>query len=330
MYKMIYYMVIVSMIFSISSTNWLGLWMGLEINMISFIPLIVTPKNIFSNESAVKYFLIQASSSSMFLSFILMSSFNSFSLPLFISSYFSFWVSIPMLIKLAAAPFHQWFIDIMNNISWLLCYLVSTLQKITPLVVLMYISLNYKFMVLFIIFSSLIGSIGGLNQIFLKKILAYSSVNHLGWLLASLQISKMITLMYLIFYMFMNAFIMWVFNMNNIFQINQVNNKMMFISFSLCLMSLAGLPPFIGFLPKLIVIKLLITNNMLMMSSLLILTALITLYYYLRISFTVFLLNSFSQKWINNNFYFKNNFFIISLMSVMTSSSLILLNFFLL
>nr|UGS80152.1 NADH dehydrogenase subunit 2 [Anomopsocus amabilis] len=318
----------ISTFFSISSSNWLGLWMGLEINMISFIPLIILPKNIFSNEAAIKYFLIQASSSTLFMASVLMNSFNSLSFSNFFTFNISIFIMIPMLIKMAAAPFHQWFIDVMSSMTWILCYLVSTLQKITPLVVLSYISLNTNFMMIFILISAFIGSVGGLNQIFIKKILAYSSVNHLAWLMSSLLLSKMLLMVYFIMYMMMNAFIMMILHMNNIYQLNQINNKLLFISFSLCMMSLAGLPPFIGFMPKLILIKALVLNGMMFTSFFLIMSALITLYYYLRISFTLITMNSISQKWIHNNYInFLNKNLVISLFIVMTSSTLIFLNF---
>lgn len=58
---------IVGSLITISSSSWLGIWIGLEINLLSFIPLIIDKKNLFTNESTIKYFLVQVFGSLIFL-----------------------------------------------------------------------------------------------------------------------------------------------------------------------------------------------------------------------------------------------------------------------
>nr|UGS80269.1 NADH dehydrogenase subunit 2 [Notolachesilla sp. GRA1sp1LA] len=324
------FMTITSTIISISSSNWLGVWIGLEINMLSFIPLIILPKNILSNESAIKYFLVQASSSALFLTSILYNSFNSISLTnMYLNTTMMFLMIIPLMIKIAAAPFHQWFINIMPGLSWSMCYAVSTWQKITPLFVLNYFFMkNNILLILFVTLSSIIGALGGLTQTFLKKIIAYSSVNHLGWLMASILISKKMMIMYLLFYMMTNAFVMFILSLNNITQFIQINTKILFISFTICMMSLGGLPPFVGFMPKLILIKMLLQNELLSISLMLVFTTLVTLFFYLRLTFSIMSLSSTSQKWMCFK-YTNKNILIYSLMIILSTVGLVTTNLFL-
>nr|UGS80139.1 NADH dehydrogenase subunit 2 [Anomolachesilla palaciosi] len=319
-------MTLISSLISISSSSWLSVWMGMEINMISFIPLMILNKNIFSNESALKYFLIQASSSALFIMLCMMNSFFMINMMNFYTnSFIMHLMMIPLLIKLGAAPFHQWFINIIQGMSWMTCYFLMTWQKIAPIFILNYIFTKNLMMILFIIFAVLIGSIGGLSQIFLKKIFAYSSVNHLGWMFSAILISKNILYNYIMFYMFTNAFVMLFFYLNNITQLNQINSTNFLFPFFISLFSLGGLPPFLGFTPKMILINNLIMNNPLI-CLILVMSSLITLFFYLRLSFKIFTLKSNTQKWItlinfNNkwiNFY---SFFIVT-----TSLGLIFIN----
>nr|UGS80191.1 NADH dehydrogenase subunit 2 [Dagualachesilla anchicayaensis] len=321
-------MTLMSTLISISSSSWIGVWMGMEINMISFIPLMIMTKNIFSNESALKYFLIQASSSTLFLMTSLLNSFFMINMTNFyMNSSIMHMMMIPLMIKLAAAPFHQWFINIIQGLSWMTSYFLMTWQKIAPIFILNYIYTKNLMIILFIISSVLIGSIGGLSQIFLKKILAFSSVNHLGWMFSAIMISKNILYSYILFYMFTNAFVMYLFFINNINQFNQINSTSFWMPLSISLFSLGGLPPFIGFFPKLLLIKNLINVN-LMISLILVLTSLITLFFYLRLSFKIFTLKSSTQKWINL-FKFKY-MYMYTLFFMISSLGLLPMNMFML
>nr|UGS80282.1 NADH dehydrogenase subunit 2 [Prolachesilla sp. GRAspLA] len=322
-------MTFMSSMISISSSSWLSVWMGMEINMISFIPLMILPKNIFSNESALKYFLVQSSSSALFLMMCLLNSFFMINLMnFFTNSFLMHLMMIPLLIKLGAAPFQQWFINIIQGMSWLTCYMLMTWQKIAPIFILNYIYTKSLMIILFIFLSVLIGSIGGLSQIFLKKIMAYSSVNHLGWMFSAILISKNSLYNYIMFYLFTNAFIMMLFYMNNITQINQINSTNFMFTFFISLFSLGGLPPFLGFLPKMILIKNLIIFNK-SICLLLVISSLITLFFYLRMSFKMFTIKSNSQKWTSLLMHENKWMKLYSSFIVITSMGLIFINMFL-
>uniref|UniRef100_A0AAU7VAJ0 NADH-ubiquinone oxidoreductase chain 2 n=1 Tax=Malostenopsocus yunnanicus TaxID=3074937 RepID=A0AAU7VAJ0_9NEOP len=282
---------------SVSSTTWFSAWLGLEINLISFVPLIINNKNLLMTESAMKYFIIQSSASAMFIFLCIINSLTNFYQLHSIYSSNMIILLIPLMIKLGSAPFQTWFISVMQSMNWVNCYLLAILQKIAPLFLMNFLFLNNKFIFIFSILSVLIGSIGGLNQTSMKKILAFSSVNHLGWMMTISCLSKNIFFIYFLFYSFMNLFIMTFLHKNSIYQLTQNyklnNNYNLLIS----ILSLGGLPPFLGFLPKWLVIQTLILNKLFMICFILIMTALITLFYYIRMVSAMTIMNFYSQKW---------------------------------
>nr|QYA18173.1 NADH dehydrogenase subunit 2 [Isoscelipteron pectinatum] len=308
MYKFMYYFIfmltlIMGTLISISSNTWLGMWMGLEINMISFIPLITNFKNSLSTESSLKYFLTQALASSIFLySIIMMSSLN------YNFNILEYIMNSALMLKMGAAPFHFWFPEVIEGLNWNTSIILMTWQKIAPLSMISYY-FNYSFMILIIILSIMIGSIGGINQTSLRKIMAYSSINHVGWLLSSLLISNFYFLIYFSFYSFLSITIILTFKKMNFFHLSQIYNSLQhspilkFILFCNFL-SLGGLPPFMGFFPKWLIIQHL--NSNLFLITIMITFTLITLFYYIRITYSAFMLNYTQIKFNSNNNLIKN------------------------
>nr|UGS80542.1 NADH dehydrogenase subunit 2 [Waoraniella jarlinsoni] len=323
---MFFMMTILSSLISISSSSWFSIWMGLEINMVSFIPLMIMFKNAFSNEAALKYFLIQASSSAFFLMSCMLNSFFMINMTnLMTSNYLTYLLMIPIMIKLGVVPFHQWFINVTQGLNWLTMYMIMTWQKIAPILVLNYIYTDKLSILLFILFSALIGAVGGLSQTLLKKILGYSSISHLSWMLAALMISKIVLITYIIFYMITNAFVVLIFFLNNLTQFNQINTKNFFSPFSISMFSLGGLPPFLGFFPKMLVLKNLLLNNT-SISLILIMSSLITLFFYIRITIKSLTLSSNSQKWLKQDTHAKKWMIIYMLLTLISSLMLIFIN----
>lgn len=310
---------------AISSINWFSAWIGLELNLLSFTPLIINNKNSLSTEAAIIYFLIQSSASSIFIFFCIYNSYYSFIYFFFNLNSINL-IIIPLLIKLGAAPFHNWFILVIKNLTWFLCYLLITLQKIAPLFILNLINIRPNIILSFALISLVVGSVGGLNQTSLNKILAFSSVNHLGWMLTANILNKSLLIIYLIFYIFINLFVVQFLNIKNITHFNQLN-FLDSLSWALSILSLGGLPPLVGFLPKLIIIKLLIINNFYFITTIIVLTALITLVFYLRLIIFSLIFTSHVQKWIVY-VYYSNNITKI-LFIVLSSLGLLLFNFIL-
>nr|AHX84190.1 NADH dehydrogenase subunit 2 [Catocala sp. XY-2014] len=323
-----FFIMIFSTLISISSNSWLGCWIGLEINLLSFIPLISNSNNLMATEASLKYFLTQSIASINFLFSILL---KMMLLKNFEMNYFlSIMINSSMLMKMGASPFHFWFPNIVEGLSWFNNFILMTWQKITPMIILSYY-FNKNFILMIIMFNAIIGSLGGLNQTSLRKIMAFSSINNLSWLLSSMMISENLWLFYLITYSFMISIMCFIFFMLNMFYINQlfINNMNSLIKINLMInfFSLGGLPPFIGFFPKWIIINFLIMNQMYLMTFTLIMMSLILLFFYIRIIYSAFMFNYSKMKWFK--IYIKNNkFSLINILSFFSLLGMILSTFF--
>nr|YP_008815638.1 NADH dehydrogenase subunit 2 [Dinocras cephalotes]AGZ03519.1 NADH dehydrogenase subunit 2 [Dinocras cephalotes] len=303
--KLLFYLTLMSgTLLSISSSSWFGAWIGLEINLLSFIPLMTSSSNLMSTEASLKYFLTQALASATLLFTVIFASMT-YSLPssfIPFNMFFNTLINSSLLLKMGAAPFHFWFPGVMEGLNWLNGFMLMTWQKIAPLMLLSY---NFSFDIFaatIICLSVLVGSLGGLNQTSLRKILAYSSINHLGWMTAALLTGENTWNMYFMVYTFLTATIILMLHTFGLSHLNQtfsLNSIPPIAKFSLffSLLSLGGLPPFLGFLPKWIVIQNLTEMGLKLLVTLMVVMTLITLFYYLRMSFSAFMLIYTENLW---------------------------------
>nr|YP_009182740.1 NADH dehydrogenase subunit 2 [Lethe albolineata]YP_009938289.1 NADH dehydrogenase subunit 2 [Lethe hayashii]AHH34391.1 NADH dehydrogenase subunit 2 [Lethe albolineata]QNU07708.1 NADH dehydrogenase subunit 2 [Lethe hayashii] len=303
-----------STLVSISANSWLGCWIGLEINLLSFIPLISNPNNLLNSEAALKYFLTQAIASINFLFTITLSLFLMKNF--YMNNFISILINSSLLMKMGSTPFHFWFPNVMEGLSWLNCFILMTWQKITPMILLSYY-FNINFLMFIMILNVLIGAIGGFNQTSLRKLMAFSSINNLGWMLSALLISENLWMIYFFLYSFLISIMCFLFYMLNIFYINQMFNFNINFSIKFSIMinflSLGGLPPFLGFFPKWLIINFLILNKLYIISFFFIFMSLIMLIFYIRIIYSSFMFFSLKFKWfkifVKNNFLILINFF---------------------
>nr|ARH55106.1 NADH dehydrogenase subunit 2 [Niptus hololeucus] len=295
---MFFLTLMVGTMIAISSYSWMGMWMGLEINLLSMMPLMSDYKSPYSTESSLKYFIIQA-----LASMILMFSIISTSL---VSSFFFeteilMIMNLALMIKMGMAPFHFWFPEIIDGLNWMNCLILLTWQKIAPMMLIILNTANLKFINSMIIISLITGGLMGLNQSSLRKIMVYSSINHMGWMMAALMVNELIWWTYIFVYTLISFLMISFFKQNKIFKLNQIqslknsNTKMVIL---MNFLSLGGLPPFIGFIPKWLTINELISNNFMFTAFMAAVLTLITLYFYTRIFFPVMTLN---KKSINLN-----------------------------
>nr|WVH13746.1 NADH dehydrogenase subunit 2 [Anopheles plumbeus] len=293
---------------TISSNSWLGAWMGLEINLLSFIPLMNdNKKNLLTSESSLKYFLTQAFASSILLFAIILVMFlynNNFML---FHNFNKILILSTLLLKSGAAPFHFWFPEVMEGLSWINGLILMTWQKIAPLMLISY-NYMYNFFMISIILSMLIGSLGGLNQVSIRKLMAFSSINHLGWMLLAMMNNEMLWMTYFCLYSLLSFSIILMFNNFKLFYFNQmfnisIMNPIVKLLIFLNLLSLGGLPPFLGFLPKWLVIQNLTNMGQLFILTLSVCLTLITLYFYLRLTYSMFMLNYQKNLWMLKNNY---------------------------
>nr|AXS65721.1 NADH dehydrogenase subunit 2 [Cucujoidea sp. 23 KM-2017] len=298
---MFFNFLILSTLITISSYSWLSMWLGLEINLMSIIPLMQSNKNIYPTESSMKYFFTQSLSSIIVLFSIIMSMYN-FS---FIFFNQNLWILMilnsALFTKMGAAPFHFWFPQVMEGLNWNMCLIMLTWQKIAPMIMMMYNFKMINFIIMVVISCSIISGVTGLNQISLRKLMTYSSINHIGWMISSTLFSMNVWLMYFIIYSLISINIIFILKIYNIFFMKQfiimLNNqpliKMIFI---MNFMSLAGLPPFLGFLPKWITLNMLIYNNFYFMTVILTIFTLLSLFFYLRIMLSSMMFNHLNIK----------------------------------
>nr|URX52663.1 NADH dehydrogenase subunit 2 [Glyptotermes nr. iridipennis] len=319
---------------SISSNSWLGAWMGLEVNLMSFIPLMSSQENIYTTEASLKYFLVQALASSSLLFLVVMKAL--LNQTIFTSNMHSYAMMTPLLMKMGAAPLHWWFPSVMEGLSWNNCLLMMTVQKSAPMMLISYLVKVNSPTLLIILLSVTVGALGGMNQTSLRKILTYSSINHTGWMLAAMLGSNKLWLLYFTVYSLLTSSVTFIAKSHNISFVNQsmTMNKSAVVKFTLftALLSLGGLPPFIGFMPKWVTIQLMMTNNMSFMMTVMVVTSLITLYYYLRVCYSSFMILYEETKWNswsitkNKNILYAMILSSISMMGLLACTSTININ----
>nr|YP_010586186.1 NADH dehydrogenase subunit 2 [Goera fissa]UZZ43948.1 NADH dehydrogenase subunit 2 [Goera fissa] len=332
--KILFLMImILSSIFSISSLSFINLWMGMEINLMAFIPLMMNLNNNLTSESMMKYFLVQSLSSVNFLfaSIMLIMFLNWYQKMKFLNIFILSILNLSLLMKMGAAPFHFWFPKIMKSLNWMNCLILSTWQKIIPMISISYCFI-FKLIIIFSLASTIMGSIMGLNQISLQIIFAYSSISHIGWMLMAILLNMNFWNYYFLIYTLMNFTLMYFFKMNKFFNLKQIFssknfNSMNFFIF-LNFLSLGGLPPFLGFLPKLMMIELMIENKFIFMTFMFVMFSLINLFFYLRLSYSFFLMNFYEMKFSHNQN--KNNFFLnmLNFISLFGLILIYLMNYF--
>nr|APX39574.1 NADH dehydrogenase subunit 2 [Chrysolina haemoptera] len=320
---------ILGTLISVSAYSWFSMWIGLEINLLSIIPLLKSPMNMYPSEASMKYFITQALASTILLfSVLMMSNLNEF-MPQNLLMSLTLILNSALFMKIGMAPFHWWLPEVIEGLNWNMALLLLTWQKLGPMILLTY-NLTVNFFVFVIIFSSMVSGIWGMNQISLRKILAYSSINHMAWMLASILFLKMIWLNYFLIYSIISINIIIMFKYLNIFNLKQLFNsmnlkKMNKLFFILNFLSLAGMPPFLGFLPKWLITNNLIENNFFTVSSILIISTLLPMFFYMRLTFSTFM---FSANEVFLKTEEKFNFTIILINFLSLSSLLICTNIF--
>nr|QDI93842.1 NADH dehydrogenase subunit 2 [Tuxedo elongatus] len=322
-------MLIISTILVMSSSSWLNMWIGLEINLMSFIPLISSPKNLYLSQSTMMYFLIQSMSSMLFITFILM---NKYIFSFLSKATVKMLIMVTMMMKMGMPPFHMWFPEVMNKMTWPTCMLLMTWQKIAPMFIMSSVITMNKLTVTIICASALMGAVGGINQTSTRKIMAYSSMNHMSWMVACAAMFKKSWIIYMMMYTVLMMIISLTMYNYNIMYINQLNmnfnknmEKMIIISL---MMSIGGLPPFLGFLPKLVAIQYMISSKEFLMMMLMMMSALITLNYYLRVSIVMNMIMSHSQKWMSFSLTSKKLSALTMLTNLMLPAFILLMNFY--
>nr|YP_010000314.1 NADH dehydrogenase subunit 2 [Sylvia borin]AAR11962.1 NADH dehydrogenase subunit 2 [Sylvia borin]AFB19591.1 NADH dehydrogenase subunit 2 [Sylvia borin]QOD96187.1 NADH dehydrogenase subunit 2 [Sylvia borin] len=279
---------------TISSNHWVMAWTGLEINTLAILPLISKSHHPRAIEAATKYFLTQAAASTLIL-------FSSMTNAWYTGQWDITQMTHPLscliltsaiAMKLGLAPFHFWFPEVLQGSPLTTGLLLSTVMKFPPITLLLMTShsLNPTLLTIMAILSAALGGWMGLNQTQTRKILAFSSISHLGWMTIVISYSPKLTLLNFYIYILMTTAIFLALNTNKVLKLstlmttwtkNPPLNMMLFLT----LLSLAGLPPLTGFLPKWLIIQELTKQSMAPAAMMISMLSLLGLFFYLRLAY---------------------------------------------
>nr|APZ75697.1 NADH dehydrogenase subunit 2 [Castor canadensis] len=287
--------VIMGTTITMMSSHWLVMWAGLEINMLAFIPLLINKGSPRSTEAATKYFMTQATASMLLLMAIVINTLDSgqWSITHTQNYITSFMALMALTMKLGLAPFHLWVPEVTQGTTLMSGMLLLTWQKLAPISILYQLmpSINHQLLMLMALLSIMVGGWGGLNQTQLRKIMAYSSIAHMGWMMAIIPYSPMAFMLNLTIYILLTITMFTMINHNtntstltlaHSWNVTPMITPMLLIS----LLSLGGLPPLTGFLPKWIIIDELTKNDLILMPTTMAMMALLNLYFYVRLIYS--------------------------------------------
>nr|ACQ99745.1 NADH dehydrogenase subunit 2 [Echeneis naucrates] len=277
------------------SSHWLFAWMGLEINTLAIIPLMTQHHHPRSTEAGTKYFLAQATAAAMLLFASVTNAWLTGQWDILQMSHPlpTTMITLALALKIGLAPLHSWLPEVLQGLDLTTGLILSTWQKLAPFALLLQINpTNPTVLIMLGIASTLVGGWGGLNQTQLRKILAYSSIAHLGWMALILPFYPSLTLLALLTYLIMTLSTFLVFKLNKATNINTLaiswsKTPIITTLTPLLLLSLGGLPPLTGFMPKWFILQELTKQNLPLLATFTALTALLSLYFYLRLSYSM-------------------------------------------
>jgi len=260
----------------------------------------------------MKYFLIQRWASVVFL--------IRFFFFYIINNSFYILINLSLFIKLGIRPFHSWFISILKTSSLHILFILSTIQKIIPLVIIFNIKSN-NFILFIVIFLTLFFIIMLLpSTLSINKVLAISSINNVIWLLIRVLFSLKIIFIYIGIYIYLLIGFINIYKFYGLNIFTQMNSMIFFDKFIIIIIfiSLGGMPPLLGFLGKIIILKILLSNfiNMIIV-FIIIMSSLLLLYFYLsRMYFYLSNIPSLKVNFKLRLFSLKKIFYLMSLIYI--------------
>nr|AJY78508.1 NADH dehydrogenase subunit 2 [Cucullaea labiata] len=283
---------VVGVLIGISGSNWFMVWFGLELNTLAFVSFLGVGRGLVISESAIKYFVAQCVGSSFLLYGI-----SLLGVERWVGCYF---LTVGFLIKAGVPPFHFWYPSVLSGLDWFSFFFLSTLQKVVPLGGLSQMKVFGLICVLAAV-GMLFSGFVGLKQGSVRGMFAYSSIGHMCWMLVAGQISLELLWCYLIFYIFLMSCVSYFLFFSDPWFVCSLgfSNLEVFsrVSFVILMLSLGGLPPLIGFIPKWLVVMEVVCFSPLSVGVMVVGSAVHLAYY---INFCLFLMLgcSSSGKWL--------------------------------
>ena len=316
----------------ISSDNFLTAFIGLELQSLSlYLMAAFNTKNLNSNEAGIKYFSLGALSSGFLLFGISMIYFDTASFSFqnlnnysTISEVGLALVLIALFFKVSAAPFHIWTPDVYEGSPTISTLFFATLPKFASLIFLFRIyhelnitkidSLYYIFQIVCAI-SLLVGVYGAITQKIIKRLLAFSSINHIGFMLLAIMsyqyMSEGTIFFYLIIYLITTFGVFSVVlnlrtSEGEITLLTGLNglkasSRSKAISMLVFLFSLAGIPPFAGFFAKFFILSASINEGFYILSVIAVISSVIAAFYYLSVIKNMFFNELETELLLDNN-----------------------------
>nr|AAV67856.1 NADH dehydrogenase subunit 2 [Liolaemus cf. silvanae] len=281
-------------IITAASFHWMLAWLGLELNTLAIIPLITKQHHPRATEAATKYFLTQAAASAiiLFSSTINAWQTGTWDITQLSTPTSSILLTMALAMKMGLAPAHFWLTEVMQGTTMETAMIIATWQKLAPMAIIFMTTNNLTPTVLLTmgVLSTIIGGWGGLNQTQLRKMMAYSSIAHLGWMAAISTMMTTILAINLATYLLMTTTMFFMLIMTKSKTIQDLTllwsmSPMISTLTTITLLSLGGLPPLTGFIPKWLIIEELALQNLTPMATALAMSTLLSLYFYLRLTY---------------------------------------------
>nr|WNM83273.1 NADH dehydrogenase subunit 2 [Cyrtodactylus wangkhramensis]WNM83275.1 NADH dehydrogenase subunit 2 [Cyrtodactylus wangkhramensis] len=280
-----------STLITMASNHWLLAWLGLELNTLSMLPIIMKSHHPRATEATTKYFMIQATAATMILLASIMTAWKTgqWSIP-HTTPTTTLLTTTAIMLKLGIAPLHLWYPQVLQGVTMNTALVISTWQKIAPLT-LLYMTrhnLNTQALLLLGLASALVGGWAGLNQTQTRTIMAFSSIAHMGWLITAMAMNPSLATL---------AMLTYIITTIATFKPLTTSKTMLDVGTSwplspttltttmMTLMSLGGLPPLTGFMPKWLILKELTSAGLTLIATLILMASLPSLFFYVRLAY---------------------------------------------
>nr|YP_009859618.1 NADH dehydrogenase subunit 2 [Iphisa elegans]QKK36728.1 NADH dehydrogenase subunit 2 [Iphisa elegans] len=280
---------------TLNSSHWLLAWIGLEINMLAIVPLISMTHHPRATEATTKYFLAQAGASMLMLFSSTTNAWHTgtWDILLLTNPPACTMLTIALCMKIGLAPMHVWLPEVMQGTTLMMNLVLATWQKLAPMsLLIMTMNSHPKLLVIMLAATSIVvGGWGGLNQTQTRKILAYSSIANLGWMMIIITLMPKLTTMTLILYILMVSTLITSLMPQDMKTIKNISTTWaisppLTTIIMLTLTSMGGLPPLSGFMPKWLILEGLMENKLIYLATMMAMATLLSLFFYLRLFYS--------------------------------------------
>ena len=309
---------VLGMFFMISSNDLMSFYLGLELQSLAlYILASIDRDNLKSNESGIKYFILSALSSGLLLygcsllyGFTGSTNFEEINLKMEFentgATFAMVFILVGLAFKVSAVPFHMWTPDVYEGSPSSVTSFFAVVPKVAGIAILIrFVQIPFEqlvdqwknILVFMALASMILGAVAAIGQTNIKRLIAYSSIGHIGYALAGISTGTVTgyssSVVYISIYAIMNLgifgciFLMkkdgkYCEDIKDLAGMSK-QNPVLAISFLIIMFSLAGIPPLAGFFAKFYVFMSVIESGMYTLAIVGLLTTVISAFYYLRI-----------------------------------------------